>query len=208
MEVTAAHEMLHVVYHRLSAGEKATINRELQEVFKGISNERVKKTIEAYRERDPNVVNNELHSILATEIRQLTPTLERHYAQYFKDRQAIVAFSERYEGKFSALEDRAKEIKERLERMKIDIGRKKAELEQSSQELNTARSRLESIRGTSSPDDFNRGVDRFNAQLNNHRSRASQLQSEIEEYNKLVSQFNATATDRRSLIESLENPTQ
>jgi chromosome segregation ATPase len=92
--------------------------------------------------------------------------------------------------------------------MKIDIEEKKVEIERASQELNAFRTRLDSLRGSALQDDFNRDVDRFNSQLNNHRSRVSQLQAEIEKYNKLVSQFNATASDRRSLINSLENPAQ
>src|SRR5690606_3442881 len=82
-EVTAAHEVLHAGYSRLSSRDKARINHLLDQAFQANNDERIKETVETYRKRDPSIVSNELHSILATEARELPSELEEHYRRYF-----------------------------------------------------------------------------------------------------------------------------
>ena len=90
VEVTAAHEALHAQYERLSSSERKKVDRMTAAAFNDVTSERVKKTVENYRDKDPSIVPNELDSILATEVRDLSPELEEYYSQYFKDRMTIV----------------------------------------------------------------------------------------------------------------------
>ena len=103
MEVTAAHEMLHVAYQRMSIFEQSQLNKKLQQALNKLQNFRILKLVETYNRQDPRSVDNELHSILGTEVNNLGPELEEHYRAYFTDRASVVALSERYEGMFTSL---------------------------------------------------------------------------------------------------------
>jgi hypothetical protein len=86
--VTAAHEMLHVPYSRYTEDQKASLKGFIDEQL-GLSISRsVAAKLEGY---PPEDYYNEAHSFLATEVSQLIPELEDHYAQYFSDRAKVIA---------------------------------------------------------------------------------------------------------------------
>ena len=66
-------------------------------------NDSLRTQLRQYRISEPGQENNELHSILGTEFRTLTPALETHYAQFFVNRGAVVAQSEAWESVFTEL---------------------------------------------------------------------------------------------------------
>jgi hypothetical protein len=87
--VTAAHEMLHLAYRRLSEQQKAELAPLLDQAIadnaaEGLSDELAdEKTLDDRRD--------EAHSLLATEYHDLPPGLEDYYRQYFTDRTKVLA---------------------------------------------------------------------------------------------------------------------
>jgi hypothetical protein len=71
MEVTAAHEMLHAAYQRMSLFEQSQLNQKLRSVLAQLPNPRILKLVDTYNQQDPSSVDSELHSILGTEVREL-----------------------------------------------------------------------------------------------------------------------------------------
>ena len=119
MQVTAAHEMLHAVYHEhLSSSERAEIDQELLRVFDKLNNPRLKKLIQVYRNRNPSHVNSELHSFLGTEVANLGPKLEQHYGKYFVSRAELVALAQQKDRLFAGIEDNAGGIEQQLRLLK------------------------------------------------------------------------------------------
>jgi hypothetical protein len=100
IQVTAAHEMLHAAYQRLSPSEKKRVGALIDADFANLKDERIKSTIEDYKKAGADITN-ELHSILATEVRTLSPELENYYKNYFLDRSKVVDFSDKYEAAFT-----------------------------------------------------------------------------------------------------------
>lgn len=88
--VTAAHEMLHSEYDKLDGSTKNKINKSLESKYQSLSDSELSKRIDRYRKIEPNDIDNELHSILATEQESLPRDLEEYYAQYFTDRKAVI----------------------------------------------------------------------------------------------------------------------
>jgi hypothetical protein len=121
MQVTAAHEMLHAAYHRLTYTERKRVDQELAIVFSKLTDQRVKDNIALYQQQDPKVVPNELHSILATEVEVLTPFLENYYQQYFTDRSAVVKYAKQSAQPFVELTNEAAFIESRLQVLKSEI---------------------------------------------------------------------------------------
>lgn len=115
-EVTAAHEMLHVVYQRLSRDEKATVNRLVETEYEKVKNDPAfAERMEFYARTEPGERSNELHSIIGTEIQDISRELETHYAKYFIDRSKILSLYNSYSGLFTTLASQAKMLIGQLE---------------------------------------------------------------------------------------------
>lgn len=104
-ETTTAHEMLHAAFDRLSPEDKRRVGDLLLAEKAKITEERLKKVIAHYEESEPGQIINELHSIIGTEVRQISPELETYYKRYFNDRLVVVSLKEKYEKVFSDLAD-------------------------------------------------------------------------------------------------------
>lgn len=105
-EVTAAHEMLHAAYERLSPQERDRINTLLDTQPLGDDESRIRELMAEYEKSEPGERLNELHSILGSELRVLSPELETYYGQYFSDRTTLVELSDKYQSVFVELQNR------------------------------------------------------------------------------------------------------
>ncbi|MDB5161550.1 MAG: hypothetical protein JWM52_58 [Candidatus Saccharibacteria bacterium] len=102
-EVTAAHEMLHAIWDRMSASEKKNLGTMLRNQYAKIQDPDLKTRMDYYARTEPGEFENELHSIIGTEIASLNPELETYYAQYFKDRTKVTDLHAKYSAVFAAL---------------------------------------------------------------------------------------------------------
>ncbi len=205
MEVTAAHEMLHVAYQRMTFFEQTQVNKQLQSILIKLQNPRILKLVETYNQQDPRSVNNELHSILGTEVRNLGPELEDHYRKYFGDRSSIVALSERYEGVFTALRDKAKVIDEQLVARKAALDQLTVQVKQEAESVDAERSNLQSSISSSPQSDYNFRVSTFNDRVHSYNQLVARLKEQTETYNQVINEHNSIALEEKSLVESLEN---
>ncbi len=162
-EVTAAHEMLHAVYDRMSKKEKDSIDKLLLSTYKGIKNPRIRKTIASYKARDPSIVPNELHSILGTEVEKLPKKLEEHYDEFFKDRQLVVAQSKAYANAFTQREDKIKAYDSSLAVLSTQIKQLKTDLGLLNSSLGVERTYLDSLK--SDPSAYNTAIPGFNRKV-------------------------------------------
>ncbi len=207
MEVTAAHEMLHAAYQSMSILEQTQLNKQLQTTLQQLQNPRIAQLIETYREQDPSSVNNELHSILGTEVKTLSSELETYYRQYFTDRSAIVAMSERYEGVFTALREKAKTLNKQLAERKAVLEQLVARVKTESNNVESERSSLQSTISANPQSDYSSRVASFNNLVQNYNQLVSQLKEQTATYNQMVDEHNSLALEEKSLVESLQNKT-
>jgi hypothetical protein len=185
MQVTAAHEMLHAVYHEhLSSSERTEIDRELLRVFDNLNNPRLKKLIQIYRDRSPSHVSSELHSFLGTEVANLGPKLEQHYAKYFADRAKLVAMAQQKDQLFAGIEDKAGGIEQQLKILKTQMDNREK----------TLREMDATMRSGASED-----------QRRLYNSHVEALHEETNYYNQLVGNYNGLSSEGSSLNDSLQN---
>jgi uncharacterized protein YukE len=201
-EVTAAHEMLHAVYDRLSGEEREKIDTLLLNYFASTDDVRLQKSIENYRKKDPSVVPNELHSILGTEVRNLPEELEQHYASYFSDRNVVVALSEAYEAEFTKLEDQIAVYDDQLEVLSISIDEQENQILQLGSALTVEQAQLESIR--SDVQAYNNAVPSFNQKVRDYNRLLEQLKADINEYNEIVQKRNDIALEEQELVKAID----
>jgi hypothetical protein len=204
-EVTAAHEMLHAAFDRLGGEEKQRIIGQLEAAFESLDNKRIKETMAAYQKRDASVVPNELHSIMATEVRNLPSELEDYYARYFKNRKKVVDYSERYEQAFTERKELVQRYDAQLARMKQQIESAESELNNQAQSLKLERARLDSLLSNNQTEQYNAAVPGYNSRIRAYNDRIAATRALIDKYNETVAARNAVAVEQHELIEALDS---
>jgi hypothetical protein len=171
MDVVAAHELLHAAWTRLTGKQRDELTRQLQQVYAGLNDADLRARMADYAKSEPGQEGNELHSILATEQRQLPAGLEQHYRQYFTDRTRIVAAHAAYEGVFSS---RRAELEQELATIRGLKG-----------QLAVVNRQLESYRAVGQIDQYNALVPRQNRLVDEINTRIDRYQVGVDEYNAL-----------------------
>ena len=205
MEVTAAHEMLHVAYQRMSFVQQSQINQQLQSAFRQLQNPRIKDLIQTYNDQDPTSVNTELHSILGTEARNLTPELEVYYRKYFTNRLQIITLSERYEGVFTSIRDRTKNLLQQLATRKLAMTQLSQQIESEAASIDSERSYIQTTIASNPQGDYNLRISSLNDRVRNYNDRVNELQQQTDTYNQLVNEHNSLTLEEKSLVDSMEN---
>lgn len=205
VEVTAAHETLHAVYERLDASTKEKVDmwvRNQAEAFK--NDKKLQDLLAIYSKTEPDQLDNELHSILATEYGTLSPELEAHYKNYFTDRSKVVAYQKAYNAEFDASKARIGAHQARLASLKRQIDANTSELEHQSNELTSESARMDNLRH-SDPAAYNQQVPGFNAKVQEYNKVARTTQSLVDEYNGIVAKIKNEIALQNDLNHSLDS---
>lgn len=204
-EVTAVHEMLHAAYDRLSESERERVDRLTEKTYIRLTNSRIKATVESYRARDASVVPNELHSILATEVRDIDPELEAYYQRYFVDRSKVVALSEGYEQIFTDIKAIVDRLDADLTLLKAQINALEADLSTRSSSITNTRDQLNTYLATNQVTRYNNAVPGYNASVNAYNNDLNTYRSLINTYNEKVRERNAQTVVQNDLVDSLDS---
>lgn len=204
-EVTAAHEMLHAAYSRLSGGEKRSLETLLEEQLTVITDTRVLELVEQYRQDDQSTLYNEMHSIFGTELKELLPALEEHYAEYFTDRLRVVAISESYEQVFLDIDSKIKNLEGEISALKTQISNQEGSITVLQVSIDNESVRLEALRATGDVPGYNSGVPAFNAMVASYNSQVDSYKVLVVKHNDKVEERNLLATTQNELVQSLDS---
>jgi hypothetical protein len=171
MDVVLAHELLHAGYDRLSRGQKATVDTDLESAYSKLTDNDLKQRIADYAVSEPGQRDNELHSILGTEFSVLGPALEGHYKTYFNDRNVIVAAQTRYQQVF---EDRRRALDSDLAGIRALKG-----------QLSALNRRMDGLKSSGSIAAYNALVPQQNQLVDTINTRIRIYQQGVDEYNAL-----------------------
>lgn len=208
IEVTAAHEMLHVGYERLSTKERDRINALLLSDYKKLTDKRVIDTIKTYQEKDPNIVLNELHSILPTEVKSLSAELDDYYKKYFIDRSKVTGLSAKYENEFVSREQNIDKYDQDLESKKRQIDSNLNQIDLLASSLSIEKARMDNYRKAGDVVAYNNSVPAYNQMVNQYNALVKTTQVEIDSYNAIVEKRNSLAVDIKSLVDSIDSRPQ
>jgi hypothetical protein len=121
-DVVAAHEMLHAAWDRMSASDHAHLTTLLEaEAARLADDPEFAETMAFYAKTEPGERDNELHSIIGTEVAKLSPELETYYSQYFSDRAALVALHEKSNAVFVSLANETKDLVKQIDDLRAAI---------------------------------------------------------------------------------------
>ena len=207
-EVTAAHEMLHVAWQRLSDEERQHVGKLLQKEQKKIDDKSFKERMDYYERNEPGQFFNELHSIIGTEVRDIDAELEEYYKKYFNDRSAVVELYEKYSSVFDNLLSQSETLATKIK----DIGQDLVpRIEQYQRDVMNLAASIDNFNHRASTGDFE-SMNQFyqeRSQLVYMSNQLSLIQQQIEAdikvYNSLVDQYNSLAIQLESLHQSIDS---
>lgn len=208
-EVTAVHEMLHAVYQRLSPSEKNKIDALVEAEYEKLrSDADLSERMAFYARTEPGARDNELHSIIGTEVESVSPKLEAHFAKYVKDRKKIVKYHQAYRQAFTSLEAQRDALAKQLDAMSAKIKEASADYNSSTEKLEAdieAFNKRATSGDFSSQAQFNRERAALVARVNNLSGDRSAISDMISQYNALKDQYNETVTASNDLYKSIDS---
>ncbi|MCU0542036.1 MAG: hypothetical protein MUE44_07565 [Oscillatoriaceae cyanobacterium Prado104] len=231
MEVTAAHEMLHAAYNRLSPSERSKLTPQLKTVALRVKNERLSEVLKQYEQKDIALYVNELHSYLGTELDDLgSAELEQYYQRYFSDRQQVVALADRSQESVRRLDEKAKQLKSEIEVLEASLVQAKQILKKRDRELESDQQNLDVLRsdlmrfkeqaeaayqqGNGSPElvfqfeqkkaDYNEKVKEFNDLVRQQQDKFAGFQKQFDRYKQTVNAYNEIAREEKALFNDLK----
>jgi hypothetical protein len=110
MAVTAAYEMLHSVYQRMGAGERARVDAEMAPVATHITDPNILSQLQIYAKTEPGEQNDELYSVLGTEYPTIPSDLASNYSHYLGDRAQLVGYHSQFEQAFDGLQNQITQL--------------------------------------------------------------------------------------------------
>lgn len=202
-EVTAAHEMLHAAYDRLNENERKEVVALLEIEYSKLSDDsRVKQNIDEYGPQGDTVVQNELHSIIGTEIADISDELEEYYTRYFEDRQVVVTIAENYAEVFRDLERQIEEYDSELSVLAESIDEEESIIRDYQEELRNRAAELEMLEDN--PSQYNQRVGSYNAVVNVYNATVESYKLLINQYNDLVNKRNDISAEQRTLYDAID----
>lgn len=210
VESTAAHELLHAAWERMSATDKAEISNLIKAVYNDAKyHDLLAEDLETY---DDSERIEELHSRIGTEIADLPEKLEAHYAKYFKNQDLVVDFYESYITPFREIAKELDTMAAKLETMSADIDAKTAAYYQAADTLSSEIDEFNNCAST--PNCFATDAI-FYARRNVLLGKQSALDKSfdelsdlVDEYNDLVEEYNANALRGKALEEAINSNKQ
>jgi len=204
-ELTTAHELLHAVWARMSGDEQQELSAALLQVFDK-NRDSLESELDTY---DASEKQEELYVRVGTEVKDLPETLEKHFAEIFKDQDKIVDFYESYIAVFRRIKTEMETLEEEIELMKGEIETKLAEYERQLSQLEadivSFNSCAEVVGCFQNENDFNAR----RAALVERRNELNALNDEINElvdaYNEKIDEYNANAMEGRELQNMIDS---
>lgn len=200
-EVTAAHEMLHAAYERLSSEEKNKVNTLLDAEYEKLKNDKkLAERMAFYARTEPGERENELHSVIGTEVTSISPELEEYYKKYFTDRGSLVGLHEKYESVFTDLQERGQSLADQLTELGDTIEADSVDYNKDVNSLNSAIAAFNTKAengGFATQNDFEAARDAL-------MGRASELEAKRKEINNKVAQYEALRQELVSIASQSE----
>jgi hypothetical protein len=208
-EVTAAHETLHAIYSRLSDSEKIRVDKMLEAEYKVLSTNKYYSDLLAfYSSYEPGQRDNELHSIIGTEVAQISPELEAYYDQYFVNRQDVVNLDAQYSSVFKSLKAKADALSGQIDSLLATItslsDQYNSDAMQLKTDINTFNSRAQSG-GFTSQSQFNNERAVLTGRAAALDATRATIQSDYTNYQSMVAEYNSYATQSKKLYDTINS---
>jgi hypothetical protein len=208
-EVTAAHETLHAAYIRMSDDERNKVDVLLEAEYKKLeTNKDFANLMAFYSRTEPGQRDNELHSIIGTEVADISPALEAHYSQYFSDRQKVVTLYVKYSSVFQTLASRANELVTQINVLSSSISDKTTQYNADVKALNidiAAFDKRADSGDFTSQAQFNSERVALSARVAELDTARTSVNADIANYDSVLAEYNSIASQSKKLNNSIDS---
>lgn len=208
-EVTAAHEMLHSAYDRLNNTEKQTLSKLLAQEYQKLKTDKTfADRIAFYDRTEPDQRDNELHSIIGTEVSSISSELEQYYARYFVDRSKVVTLHAKYARVFEQLQNKSDNLANELTQLSDEIKQETEAYNQAVADLNKAIETFNSQAqngGFADEETFQRERSLLIERADRLDERRTAINDNIDHYEALRQELAALATQSAALNRSIDS---
>lgn len=208
-ETTAAHEMLHAAYERLSAGERQHVNGLLEAEYAKLKDDKdFSARMAIYARTEPGERDNELHSIIGTEVHTISPALETYYAQYFTNRQALVDLHDDYSALFTQLSAKKDALAKQLTALQAQISTETDQYNNAVARLNAdieAFNNKAASNGFKSQGEFDTERAALLNRINALDDQRAAVNNDIATYQDLYTQYQAVVGQSETLNRSIDS---
>lgn len=198
-EVTTVHELLHAIWFRSSPEQKQQLEAWLRAAYERRGDDALRERMDYYQRNDPGEFVNELYAILGTEVSDLGPELEAHYAQYF-DRAKVVALHAKYNDRYQELRTNSVTLVTQMDALSAQIDSESASYEAAaaaySAQVADFNQRAESGVFTS--------IGAFNTERSQLLQQASQLDAARESINQKIAQHNVYYEQYQAIVSEID----
>jgi hypothetical protein len=206
IEVTAAHEMLHAAYQRLSPDERAEVDALVRQAVEALADdEPVFADLQGYAETQ---WPDEWHSRLGTGFAGLSPELEAHYARYFDDRSLVLELDEQSTALLDELESQLDALAAEVDALDEEITARSdaydAALAAYTDDVDTFNAEADAG-AFDSQAEFDAERDELLARQRALEAERTELNAQVDRYNELLDQLTALDADYADLYQSLDS---
>lgn len=207
-EVTAAHETLHAVWDRMSDKDKASVSVLLEAQYSAMNDPALKERMAYYDRTEPGEHDNELHSIIGSEVVSISPELEKYYSQYFSDRSKVTALHTTYNSVFTQLSAESDALFAELGALSTEIDKEKTKYQKDASALSSdiaAFNQKANGGDFTSTSDFNNQRAVLIARSNALDAERTSINAKIKTYNTKNAQYQALVVQSEALNKSIDS---
>lgn len=207
-DVTAAYEMLHAAYKRLSPDDRTKLDELIEAEYAKQNDPAMTQIVTLFAKTEPGQRDNELFSLLATQVPQVSPGLESYYSRYFTDRQKLVALYDKYSSVFTSLQDQATTLANRLNVLNAQIKTESAEYVAEVTSLNAQVQVFNTNaknNNFASQTEFDNQKATLTEREDSLKAEQNDINADITNYNALLAQYNAITSSTKQLFNSINS---
>jgi len=175
---SAAHELLHLAYHKLSSSEKQRVDNLIdQEIVRHKEDTHIDSLTDILTNAGGNyqeAIRGEMHSVFGVEYRDIAPGLEEYYRQYFTDRSGVVSLNEQ-----GGLETRVRKLDQLSQEEKLFDSK-----------LTALNAQLTQYKNAGDEASYNNLVGQFNTMVSQYNAKAAEAKRVYSEISQLYQYFN------------------
>lgn len=187
--VTAAYEMLHIVYINLSNTDSASaLNQSIEKNFTNIDAVELNTQVASFEKTEPGMRDLELFSLLGTEYSNITSDLSSYYKPYFTNILVNVAFNNQITNTF-------KDYEAKLNQLQSTINSYNAQADANMKAANTAYgysvgwARM----GNAYQNNYNYNI--YVTDFNKAKAAIVAANNAVDQYNSLLGAYNTLVTE-------------
>jgi cell division protein FtsB len=204
-EVTAAHELLHAQFERMSKSEKEKLFPLLTKLNSGLKDEEVMALVKSYGDQlgEGEDLYNEMFAIFGTQVGDVGAELEEFYQKYFSDREAIVQMYKNYDGEFKNLQDEIEGYDAKLKVLKDQKDKLEKEVNELGSKMEAEKTELDVLKNSGAFEEYRNLALSYNGEVESYNAKVEQIKDLVGEYNEIVEVRNSLAVSVQNLQDEL-----